>query len=128
MDIKTMHLIFSYMCMKLEKTTFKDLIHFNYKAIMAPPYGLDPWPRGEEFLNFCWGITVHHNGMLCFSAECPVVENTIFINLHYFLPNIYSLEGDGSWISQLMFHFKFEQDNTSGFREESRWQTKNGSQ
>lgn len=35
--------------MGLKKNILEDLTHFYCKAILVPPYNLNPWPRNHEF-------------------------------------------------------------------------------
>lgn len=71
MKIKIMHLVFFkyiiHVPIVVEKRFSQDLIHFYYKAILTPPYSLNPKPRDHEFHNFCRGFYEHLNHAFSFS-------------------------------------------------------------
>lgn len=54
-------------------------------TIMAPPSGLNPWPRSYEFQSFVRELRGRHNDSFDLSQISMVVEYKIFLRFRTFL-------------------------------------------
>ena len=58
-------LIFSCLCLGVEKDIFNEIMHFHYYiTLMTTPLYKNPWPRGQEIYNFGKPFLGHHYNAL----------------------------------------------------------------
>lgn len=59
---------------RIKKKKKKDIIHFQYIVLLAPPYGLKPCLRDHEFYILRRALRGHQNHKSSFSQLCIGVE------------------------------------------------------
>ena len=68
----------SDLCLGVEKSIFKEIMHFHYMTYMTTPMHKNPCPRGHEIYNFGRIFLGHDNYILGLSDQCLGVEKKIF--------------------------------------------------
>lgn len=70
---------------RIVQTKILYSIQFHYVAVLAPPYGLNPWPKNHELNNFRKRFHLLH--AFSFYKICMGVEKTVLYSFHIFLLN-----------------------------------------
>ena len=81
----------SVLCLGVEKTISKEIMHFHYITRMNMPLHKNPCTGGYEIYNFDKPFLGHHDYTLSLYGPCPGVEKNIFkenINFTLFTPEL----------------------------------------
>ena len=82
----------SDLCLGVEKTFLKKIMHFHNMSYMTTPLHKNRCPRGHEIYNFGKPFLAYHYYILGLSDLCLVVEKKIFLkkysNFTLFTPQL----------------------------------------